>query len=68
MQRSHLLLLLSTLLAGLAFLCDGPTADQRLQREADQLQDRINDKWKQLADRVREWSRTAESEGVSNTR
>ena len=68
MQRSHLLLLLSTVLAGLAFLCDGPTADQRLQSEADQLQDRINDKSKLLADRVREWSRTAESEGVGNTR
>ncbi|MFZ1687911.1 MAG: ATP-binding protein [Flavobacteriales bacterium] len=68
MQRSHLLLLLSVALSGLSFLCDGPDADERLQREAVKLQALIDDKSRLLAARLKEWSRTAESEGIGNTR
>ena len=68
MQRSHLLLLLSVALAGLSLLCDGPDADERLQREADHLQAAIIDKSRLLVSSVEAWSRTAESEGVAATR
>jgi two-component system, NtrC family, nitrogen regulation sensor histidine kinase NtrY len=68
MQRSHLLLLLSVALAGLSLLCDGPDADERLQREADRLQAAIIDKSRLLTSRMEAWSRAAESDGVATTR